>query len=184
VADSEAQLPILKQPIGRASVVHLSFSLSLAMIAGAFSSTHRRFLMSALKGSKTEENLKAAFAGESQANRRYLYFANKADIEGQNDVAALFRSTAEGETGHAHGHLEWLEQCGDPATGLPIGATRDNLKAAVAGETHEYTDMYPGMAKTAREEGHDEIADWFETLAKAERSHANRYAKALAELVD
>jgi rubrerythrin len=77
-------------------------------------------------------------------------------VEGQNDVAALFRSTAEGETGHAHGHLEWLEQCGDPATGLPIGSTRDNLKAAVAGETHEYTDMYPGMAKTARDEGHDE----------------------------
>jgi len=140
--------------------------------------------MAALKGSKTEENLKAAFAGESQANRRYLYFANKADVEGQNDVAALFRSTAEGETGHAHGHLEWLEQVGDPATGLPIGSTRDNLKAAVAGETHEYTDMYPGMAKTAREEGHDEIADWFETLAKAERSHANRYTKALNELQD
>ena len=105
-------------------------------------------------------------------------------MEGQNDVAALFRSTAEGETGHAHGHLEWLEQCGDPATGLPIGSTRDNLKAAVAGETHEYTDMYPGMARTAREEGHDEIADWFETLAKAERSHANRYTRALDELVD
>jgi len=140
--------------------------------------------MAALKGSKTEENLKAAFAGESQANRRYLYFANKADVEGQNDVAALFRSTAEGETGHAHGHLEWLEEVGDPATGLPIGGTRDNLKAAVAGETHEYTDMYPGMAKTAREEGYDEIADWFETLAKAERSHANRYTRALNELVD
>ena len=137
-----------------------------------------------LKGSKTEENLKAAFAGESQANRRYLYFANKADIEGQNDLAALFRSTAEGETGHAHGHLEYLEAVGDPATGLPIGASRDNLKSAVAGETHEYTDMYPGMAKSAREEGFSEIADWFETLAKAERSHANRYAKALAELVD
>ncbi|GAB3650560.1 rubrerythrin family protein [Ramlibacter alkalitolerans] len=140
--------------------------------------------MAALKGSRTEENLKAAFAGESQANRRYLYFANKADVEGQNDVAALFRSTAEGETGHAHGHLEWLEQVGDPATGLPIGSTRDNLKAAVAGETHEYTDMYPGMAKAAREEGFDEIADWFETLAKAERSHANRYTKALNELAD
>ena len=140
--------------------------------------------MAALKGSKTEENLKAAFAGESQANRRYLYFANKADVEGQNDVAALFRSTAEGETGHAHGHLEWLEQVGDPATGLPIGSTRNNLKAAVAGETHEYTDMYPGMARTAREEGHDEIADWFETLAKAERSHANRYTRALNELTD
>jgi len=140
--------------------------------------------MAALKGSKTEQNLREAFAGESQANRRYLYFANKADIEGQNDVAALFRSTAEGETGHAHGHLEFLEQVGDPATGLPIGPTRDNLKAAVAGETHEYTDMYTGMAKMAREEGFSEIADWFETLAKAERSHANRYQKALDQFVD
>ncbi len=140
--------------------------------------------MSALKGSKTEQNLKDAFAGESMANRRYLYFANKADIEGQNDVAALFRSTAEGETGHAHGHLEFLETVGDPATGLPIGATRLNLQAAVAGETHEYTDMYPGMAKTARDEGFDEIADWFSTLAKAERSHANRYQKALESLSD
>ena len=138
--------------------------------------------MAALKGSKTEANLKAAFAGESQANRRYLYFANKADVEGQNDVAALFRSTAEGETGHAHGHLEFLEQSGDPATGLPIGPTRDNLKAAVAGETHEYTDMYPGMAKAAREEGFDEIADWFETLAKAERSHANKFQRTLDSL--
>jgi len=135
-----------------------------------------------LKGSKTETSLKEAFAGESQANRRYLYFAAKADVEGQNDVAALFRSTAEGETGHAHGHLEYLEQVGDPATGLPIGGSRDNLKAAVAGETHEYTDMYPGMAKMARDENFDEIADWFETLAKAERSHANRYQKALNEL--
>ena len=140
--------------------------------------------MANLKGSKTEENLKAAFSGESQANRRYLYFANKADVEGQNDVAALFRSTAEGETGHAHGHLEYLETVGDPATGLPIGSTRQNLAAAVAGETHEYTDMYPGMAKTARDEGFEEIADWFETLAKAERSHANRYQKALDALVD
>jgi len=137
-----------------------------------------------LKGSKTEENLKAAFAGESQANRRYLYFASKADIEGQNDVAALFRSTAEGETGHAHGHLEYLEQVGDPATGLPIGSSRLNLKAAVAGETHEYTDMYPGMAKSARDEGFEEIADWFQTLAKAERSHANRFQKALDVMTD
>ena len=132
-----------------------------------------------LKGSKTEGNLKAAFAGESQANRRYLYFANKADIEGYNDVSAVFRSTAEGETGHAHGHLEYLEASGDPATGLPIGSTSDNLKASIAGETHEYTDMYPGMAKTARDEGFDEIADWFETLAKAERSHANKVQRTL-----
>ena len=137
-----------------------------------------------LKGSKTHQNLKDAFAGESQANRRYLYFAGKADIEGQNDVAAVFRSTAEGETGHAHGHLEYMEIVGDPATGLPIGGTRNNLKASIAGETHEYTDMYPGMAKSARGEGFDEIADWFETLAKAERSHANRFQKALDALAD
>ena len=132
---------------------------------------------------KTEQNLKDAFAGESQANRRYLYFAAKADVEGQNDIATVFRSTAEGETGHAHGHLEYLEkECGDPATGEPIGDSVSNLKAAIAGETHEYTDMYPGMAKTARDEGHDEIADWFETLAKAERSHANRFTKALESI--
>ena len=137
-----------------------------------------------LKGSKTHVNLKAAFAGESQANRRYLYFASKADVEGQNDIAAVFRSTAEGETGHAHGHLEYLEQCGDPATDLPFGNSRANLKAAIAGETHEYTDMYPGMAKAARQEGFTEIADWFETLAKAERSHANRFQKALDGLAD
>ncbi|MBT4016746.1 MAG: rubrerythrin [Alphaproteobacteria bacterium] len=137
-----------------------------------------------LAGTKTEQNLKDAFAGESQANRRYLYFAQKADVEGYNDVAAVFRSTAEGETGHAHGHLEYLEETGDPATGKPIGPTSDNLAAAVAGETHEYTDMYPGMARTARDEGLDEIADWFETLAKAEKSHAGRFQKALDSLDD
>jgi len=135
--------------------------------------------MASLKGSKTEKNLKDAFAGESQANRRYLYFAQKADVEGFNDVSAVFRSTAEGETGHAHGHLEFLEAVGDPATGLPIGSTKKNLAASIAGETHEYTDMYPGMARSAREEGFDEIADWFETLAKAEKSHAGRFQKAL-----
>lgn len=117
--------------------------------------------MPQLKGAKTEENLKAAFAGESQANRRYLYFENKANIEGQNDVAALFSPTAEGETSHAHGHLEYLEVVGDPATGLKIGSSRGNLTAAVAGETHEYSDMYPGMAKSASAEGFEEIADWF-----------------------
>jgi rubrerythrin len=138
--------------------------------------------MAALKGSKTAKNLADAFAGESQANRRYLYFAQKADVEGYNDVSAVFRSTAEGETGHAHGHLEFLEAVGDPATGEPIGGTSLNLKAAIAGETHEYTDMYPGMAKTAREEGFDEVADWFEMLAKAEKSHAGRFQKALDSL--
>ncbi len=135
-----------------------------------------------LAGTKTENNLKAAFAGESQANRRYLYFAQKADIEGFNDVAAVFRSTAEGETGHAHGHLEFLEEVGDPATGEPIGDTLANLKASIVGETHEYTDMYPSMAREAREEGFDEIADWFETLAKAEKSHAGKFQKTLESI--
>ena len=134
-----------------------------------------------VKGTKTEQSLKEAFAGESQANRRYLYFANMSDIAGANDVAAVFRSTAEGETGHAHGHMEYLIDggAGEPGTGMPAKTVEDILKAAVAGETHEYTDMYPGMAKTAREEGFDEIADWFETLAKAERSHANKFTKTL-----
>ncbi|MDP6868038.1 MAG: rubrerythrin family protein [Acidimicrobiales bacterium] len=132
-----------------------------------------------LDGSQTLENLKAAFAGESQANRRYLYFAKVADVEGYPDIAGNFRDTAEGETGHAHGHLDYIKTVGDPATGLPIGDTLENLAAAVAGETHEYTEMYPGMAKTAREEGHDDIADWFETLAKAEKAHAGRFQSLL-----
>ena len=134
-----------------------------------------------VKGTKTEQSLKEAFAGESQANRRYLYFANQADIAGANDVAAVFRSTAEGETGHAHGHMEYLIEggAGEPGTGMPAKTVAEALQAAIAGETHEYTDMYPGMAKTARDEGFDEIADWFENLAKAERSHANKFTKTL-----
>jgi rubrerythrin len=138
--------------------------------------------MAKLAGTKTHANLKAAFAGESQANRRYLYFAKVADVEGQPEIAGLFRDTAEGETGHAHGHLDYLKQVGDPVTGLPIGDSMLNLKSAVHGETYEYTDMYPGMAKTAREEGFAEIADWFETLAKAEKSHSGRFAKAQTTL--
>jgi rubrerythrin len=138
--------------------------------------------MKNLNGTKTHENLKAAFAGESQANRRYLYFAKVADVEGYPEVAMNFRETAEGETGHAHGHLDFLKGVGDPATGLPIGDTSANLKAAIEGETHEYTDMYPGMARTARDEGFAEVADWFETLAKAEKSHAGRFAKMLSSI--
>jgi len=137
---------------------------------------------STLKDTKTHQNLLDAFAGESMANRRYNYFAQKADIEGFSDAAATFRSTAEGETGHAFGHLEFLEETGDPVTGEPIGTTEENLKSAIAGETHEYSDMYPGFAKTAREEGFDDVANWFETLAMAERSHANKFTKTLQHL--
>ncbi len=135
-----------------------------------------------VKGSKTHENLKAAFAGESQANRRYLYFARRADIEGYPEIGGLFRDTSEAETGHAFGHLDFLREAGDPATGMPIGETDKNLKSAVEGETYEYTQMYPGFAKTAREEGFDEIAEWFETLARAEKSHAGRFQKGLEGL--
>ena len=135
--------------------------------------------MADLQGTQTHENLKEAFAGESQANRRYLWMAQKADVEGYPEVATLFRSTADGETGHAHGHLDFLAQVGDPATDLPIGDTEDNLKSAVAGETYEYTEMYPGFSKTAREEGFDEIAEWLETLARAEKSHAGRFTEGL-----
>jgi rubrerythrin len=138
--------------------------------------------MAALKGSKTHQNLKEAFAGESQANRRYLYFARQADIEGYPDVGGLFRDTAEAETGHAHGHLDHLKAVGDPATDKPIGSTEKNLASAVAGETYEYTEMYPGMARSARDEGFKDVAEWFETLAKAEKSHAGRFQKALDSL--
>lgn len=132
-----------------------------------------------LKNSKTHKNLKEAFSGEAQANRRYLYFANKAVVEGHHHIAHVFTETAEGETGHAHGHLDYLAEVGDPATDMPIRSIEQNLQSAIHGETHEYTNMYPSMAKDARDEGFDEIAEWFETLAKAERSHANTFQKTL-----
>ena len=137
--------------------------------------------MADLKGSKTEDNLKAAFAGESQANRRYLYFAQKADVEGYNDVAVVFRSTAEGETGHAHGHLEFLEEVGDPATGLPIGGTPLDLRRRSQRDArvHRHVSRHgeDGAGGGVRRSGR-----WFETLAKAEKSHAGRFQKALDSL--
>ena len=132
-----------------------------------------------LRNSKSHENLKEAFAAESQANRRYLYFARVADIEGYPDIGGLFRDTAEAETGHAFGHLDFLKDLGDPATGVPFGRTEQNLKSAIAGETYEFTQMYPGFAKSARDEAFDEIAEWFETLAKAEKSHAGKFSALL-----
>ncbi len=138
--------------------------------------------MAKLEGTKTHGNLKEAFAGESQANRRYLYFARRADIEGYPDIGGLFRDTSEAETGHAFGHLDFLKEVGDPVTNVPIGDTEKNLKSAVEGETYEYTEMYPGFAKTARQEGFPEVAEWFETLARAEKSHAGRFGKGLESL--
>jgi rubrerythrin len=138
--------------------------------------------MPALDGSKTHDNLKTAFAGESQANRRYLYFAQKADVEGYPDISALFRSVAEGETGHAFGHFDFLAEVGDPVTGVSVGPTQENLKSAIEGETYEYTEMYPGFAKTARDEGFEEISEWLEVLARAEKSHAGRFTSGLETL--
>jgi rubrerythrin len=147
-----------------------------------FPSSEAEAMAKALKGTKTHENLKEAFRGESQANRRYLYFARRADIEGYPDIGGLFRDTSEAETGHAFGHLDFLKEVGDPATEEPFGSTEQNLKSAIAGETYEFTQMYPGFAKSARDEGFDEIAEWFETLAKAEKSHAGRFNKGLQNL--
>src|SRR5215470_13110154 len=138
--------------------------------------------MKSLKTTKTHENLKTAFAGESQANRRYLYFARRADIEGYPEIGGLFRDTSEAETGHAFGHLDFLKEVWYAATNFPIGETKQNLKSAVEGETYKYTQMYPGFAKTAREEGFTEVAEWFETLARAEKSHAGRFQKGLDNL--
>jgi len=138
--------------------------------------------MPKLEGTKTHDNLKTAFAGESQANRRYLYFAQKADVEGYPDISALFRSVAEGETGHAFGHFDFLAAAGDPVTDQPVGATEDNLRSAIHGETYEYTEMYPGFARTARDEGFTEIAEWLETLARAEKSHAGRFHQGLQSI--
>ena len=140
--------------------------------------------MANLKGSQTAENLRVAFAGESQANRRYLYFAEKADLEGAEEVAQLFRSISNGETKHAFGHFDRLRENGegDPATKLPVGTVNEMLASAIAGETYEYTEMYPGFAAKAREEGFAEIGEWMEVMAKAERVHAQRFQKLLDSL--
>jgi len=135
-----------------------------------------------LGNSQTHANLLEAFARESQANRRFLWFSQAADVEGFPEIAALFRSVAEGETGHAYGHLEYLAQVGDPASGEPIGDTVDNLRAAIASETYEQTEMYSAFAETAREEGLDEIADWFDTLTRAEKSHVGRLTEGLESI--
>lgn len=132
-----------------------------------------------LGGSRTEANLRTAFAMESQASRRFLYFAHQADVEGQPAAAALFRAVAEGESGHAVGHLDFLAEVGDPATGLPIGDTEENLFSAATGEEAEGATVYPDFARTARDEGFDEIADWMESLGRAEAHNAKRFSEAL-----
>jgi rubrerythrin len=123
--------------------------------------------------SKTEENLKEAFAGESQANRRYLAFAKQAENEGHPQVAKLFRAAAEAETVHAHAHLKALGG---------VGSTEDNLRAAIAGETHEFKNMYPDMIKAAEEEGRKAAERSFRFANEVEEVHAGLYQNALDNL--
>jgi rubrerythrin len=132
-----------------------------------------------LAKSKTIENLRTAFAGESQANRRYTYFSRRADEEGYPEISTLFRSISEGETAHALRHFDFMKKVGDPVTKVAVPDVKGMLESAVAGETYEFTTMYPEFAKVAHEEGFDEIAKWFEALAKAERAHAGKFQEAL-----
>jgi rubrerythrin len=133
-----------------------------------------------LANSKTLENLKSAFASECQASNRFQAFAEQAAREGYRAIADAFRITAETESGHARGHLEFIWPPAD-ADAAPA-STPENLRAAIAAETHEYAEIYPGMARIARKEGFEEIADWFEALAKAESTHATRLQDALDTL--
>ena len=135
-----------------------------------------------LAKSKTIENLRMAFAGESQANRRYTYFSRRADEDGYPEISALFRSVSEGETAHALRHFDFMKSIGDPVTKVAILDVRGMLESAVTGETYEFTTMYPEFAKVAHEEGFDAIAKWFETLAKAEKAHAGKFQEALKGL--
>jgi len=130
-------------------------------------------VVSELEGSKTSENLREAFAGESQANRRYLAFARKADAEGYPQVAKLFRAAAEAETVHAHAHLRVMGG---------VGSTEENLGEAVGGETHEFTSMYPGMIAAAKEEGFKKAERSFDYANQVEKIHAGLFQKALDTL--
>ncbi len=140
--------------------------------------------MPKLEGSKTSENLKASFSESAQSNRRYLYFARQADVEGYADAAGMFRDMAEGEASHAQGSLDFLREVGDPASGKPFGTTQQNLASALSDEAWQGNEMYANFAKIARAEGFDEVADWFETLARAEKSHADRFHQMAQQLFE
>jgi rubrerythrin len=139
--------------------------------------------MATIAASRTEANLRLAFATETLLSRRYLAYAVQAEADGNAGAAALFRSVADRRNGHAQRHLEKLEPCGEETAGRSTGSTTYNLRAAILNGVHEAGDLYPGMARKAREEGLEEIAGWFETLAKAGRSHAGRLRRALETLM-
>lgn len=134
-----------------------------------------------LEGSATHQNLLAAFANESQASRRYQWFAEQADVEGRPEAAAMFRSIAAIEAGHAQGHLEYLAEIGDPLTGDPIGDTDENIRAAINSETHESAELFPRFAAAARDEGFHEVAEWFDAMTAAEATHTERLRALLGD---
>ncbi len=142
--------------------------------------------MSGLKGTQTEKNILTAFAGESQARNRYTYFASRAKKEGFVQISAIFEETANQEKEHAKRLFKMLEGGEvEIAASFPagvIGTTAENLREAAAGENYEQTTMYPAFAKTAREEGFDEIADVFLAIAVAEKQHEKRYRDLLANI--
>ena len=140
--------------------------------------------MPKLAGSKTSENLKASFAEAAQASRRYLYFARQADIEGYAEAAGMLRDMAEGEANHSLGSLDFLREVGDPATGKPFGTTQQNLLSAFQDEAYQGNEMYLEFAQAARAESFDEVAEWFETLARAEKAHAERFRSMYAQLFE
>lgn len=135
-----------------------------------------------LNGTRTAEHLREAFARASMANLRYQAFAEAADVEGLPAVAAGLREAAAGSVGHANGLLDYLIDVGDPTTGLPIGETADNLGSAAAGEAAGHAELYPAMAEAARQDGFTEIADWFDTLARAAEANAKRFRKLLDDV--
>jgi rubrerythrin len=139
--------------------------------------------MAEIKCSNTEANLQRAFAAEILASRRYQAFAAQADLEGHNQVATLFRAIADRRSSHARMHLDALEPSGDASTDKSSHSTAYNVRAAIMHELHECGDQYPGMARTAHQEGLEEITGWFDTLAKASRSHAGRFQRVLETLL-
>lgn len=127
-----------------------------------------------LHGTRTVDHLRDAFGRTSRAVQRYTWFAQRADIEGYPDTAAVFRSLAEQASGHALGLLEFLADVGDPDSGVPIGETAENLRAALANETRTFSQDDPAAAAIARQEGFHDVAEWFESLARAGQSHVHR----------
>jgi rubrerythrin len=170
-------------PTESAKPIKRIFTLPRPLTHGLLPSIHRSYADDlTLEGTQTLENLKAAFAGAALKNRRYIYFAQKADVEGLSDAASQFKASAEVGAMHAMGHLEFLEEVADPTTGMPMGDTITNLESAIAGETFGSETMYPEFAEKAREEGFEDIAAWFERVGQAENRQREKFNQILQKI--